>query len=170
LPFATTLLDRAFDYQHDGVRRPLRHLADHTEPMTHTSYYIGVGTSSIDLARLPEPFEPGRWEWPWQGLAQLADGTRLVLRGANSLDPPRIASTHTLAEDDGPINVLDSISPFRAWTWIHPHPADPHRPDPDRSHDPQLAAQQQALAALHQPIAATETLHRLTTRTTRRTT
>jgi hypothetical protein len=90
LPAAlATLADRAREY-----RRPLpdliAYLADRVEPRGRDSGYLGVAVSSIDVAR--EDHDP----MPWDGLAQLVDGTRMTLHGTRPELAPQVRSTHTL--------------------------------------------------------------------------
>lgn len=139
----TELHARAVEYAEAEVRHRIAQLADTAEAMTSAARYFGLGTSTIDGDRR---FEPG--DWPWQGLAELVDGTRLILRGASTVDPPDLRSSHTLDDADRPIGTLDAFNPARAWRWT--------RPDL-RDTDPELAAQQDALGALHALLHGTQT-------------
>ena len=139
----THLHARALEYWEAGSRHPIAQLADTAEPMTRAARYLGVGTSTIH----PAEFDATPSCWPWTGLVQLADGTRMVIRATSSVETPDLQSSHTLDRADLPTGVLDAFNPARAWRWT--------RPDLTLS-DPDLVSQQDALQALHTFLHATE--------------
>jgi hypothetical protein len=142
----TELHARALEYAQAGVRHPIAQLADTAEPMTRAAHYLGIAASTID----PTGFNsPG--SWPWTGLAQLTDGTRMVIRATSSVETPDLQSSHTLDAADRPTGVLDAFNPARAWRWT--------RPDLTLA-DNLLGAEQDALDALHTFLHTTETAPR----------
>ena len=117
-----TLTERARDYGHVSLDVLVGNLCDRVESLHAISSYLGVGVSSIDVAR--EGVDP----LPWDGIAHLIDGTRMSLRGSRSEIPPQIVSTHTLEEHEP--RFVNSI-----WQWAAtttPAPAD--RPDLAAAH------------------------------------
>lgn len=138
------LADRVADYRQARVPRPLPLIVDRHEPMGAAAPYLATVTSSLTPTH--DPASPRAW----RGLAEMVDGTRMVLD--NVVRPDRlvpdhrdltITTTHTL-------RCPTAFEPFdRQHRWRFAERSD--------LADQDLRETQHALARLHALVTDTAT-------------
>jgi hypothetical protein len=147
------LLDLAGDYREAGGLDPRTQFATRVEHMSNRAEYLGLGVSTLnpDGGR-PRLSGPGAGAHraspsaeaamlysfatvPSRAVAQLTDGTFLLLRSSGGLEPTSILSTHSLGS---------GAAPARMWAWARPG---------FLSAEPGLSEIAPALTELHTAIA-----------------